>query len=62
MKGNTIKAFNKRCFRQLLKIYAEYNCMKYAPRRYFKEKWVEKYLVKHKQIILVDEEKAEIKI
>lgn len=62
MKANTIKAFNKRRFRALLKLYAKYNLMKYAPRRNYKEKKIEKYLIKHKIIILTSEEEAEIKI
>lgn len=62
MKANTMKAFNKRRFRYLLKLYAKYNLMNYAARRNFREKKIEKYLIKHKQIILVDEENAEIKI
>jgi hypothetical protein len=62
MKSDTAKAFNKRRFRYLLKLYAKYNFMKYAARRNFREKKVEKYLIKHKQIILVEEENAEIKI
>jgi hypothetical protein len=47
-----MKAFNKRRFRYLLKLYAKYNLMKYAVQRNFREKKVEKYLIMHKQIIL----------
>lgn len=62
MKANTIKAFNNRRFRALLKLYANYNLLNYAARRYFKEKKVEKYLLKHKIIKLVSEDEADIKI
>lgn len=62
MKANTIKAFNKRRFRALLKLYAKYNLLNYAARRNFKEKEIEKYLLKHKIIKLVSEDEADIKI
>lgn len=44
MKANTIKAYNKRRRRYLMRIYAKTFGIKYAARRKYREKEIERFL------------------
>lgn len=46
MKANTIKAYNKRRRRRILRIYAKTFGIKYAARRKYREKEIERFLMK----------------
>ena len=46
MKAATIKAYNKRRRRYLMRIYAKAFGIKYAARRKYREKEIERFLIK----------------